>query len=573
MRIFILISYALLALGNNLLAVGIGQKGKVLEFGWDMPDVPYLEKHLEEAEKTPFDGVVIDLGRRNKWSGFSKRQLGFAWKAWQKGKISQELMDDVKSDIAMISKINSDLLSESFILFNANPGGVDWFDEEGMSNVVENWRFIAKAVKKCGMKGIFFDIEYYAKRPGPGWRPCIWSFKALNKVSGLDFEKYQKQVFKQAVRIMSTIKQENPDITIIFTFGNELLYGNTQRGIVFDRYSLLPSFIDGFIKEAGPGIRIVDGYEKAYGFKSAVSFRTAKKLIYKCSSFSKYPKLYRKKIEAGFGLFVDLVASSKWHTEIKNFKKNFYTPSELAFAIQQGLKNGSYVWLYSHKINWWNKKNCPVEYLDAINKAKKKVSVKIIEHSTRKILPFEPSYSSVINYIKKSKKISMFEMDLKNNFETFALPLKWKFMPDPKKLGRLERWFSKSSKLKWHTITVPEWWNCKGSKWERYQGDAWYQVKVSVAEVMKNKKKYLLFTGIDEEADIWLNSKLSAEYNLASGGWNLPFVIDIPKDLNEFLLTIKVNGGDCYAGIWGSVYIIISRKNIEYIPYLNISSK
>src|SRR2546421_6804594 len=32
---------------------------KLIEFGWDEPDTPFLRQHIAEMEKTPFDGCVF----------------------------------------------------------------------------------------------------------------------------------------------------------------------------------------------------------------------------------------------------------------------------------------------------------------------------------------------------------------------------------------------------------------------------------------------------------------------------------------------------------------------------------
>ncbi len=535
------------------------QPGKLIEFGWDMPDIPFLIKNLKRLEELPFDGLVIDLGRRNKWSGAPVGEKGFAWSAWQKEKCSEGLVKRMNSDIELLAKTKNNALKDSFIQFNASPGGVDWYDEDGIKNVINNWKTVAKAVRLSGVKGIFFDIEYYAKGKGPNWQPCIWRYKDMPLKNKYSYKEYQDQVYKQALNIIKAIREECPKMTIMFTFGNELLYGTNKRGAIFKRYSLLPAFIDGFLKGAGENITIVDGYEQAYGFKDSVSFKSARDIIEHVSYFSRLPKLYKNKMHVGFGLFIDTYASSAWHTQPDELKKNFYTPDELAYAVQQGLKYGDYVWIYTHKINWWQGTHCPEEYIQALRKAKKKTLSPSKEHSIRNSPKHRPAYSTARMYIKQDD--SFITTPLWKQYRlVLSLPVKWMFKIDVEQLGELKKWYSNNiSVFDWENIVVPEWWNCKGSKWENYSGVAWYKVNFRVPKWAKGKKIALLFTGVDEEARIWLNGKFVGEHNLAAAGWDIPFLFDVSKytDTDKInILTVRVDGGDAYGGIWRPVYLI-----------------
>ena len=552
------------------------QTGKLLEFGWDMPDVPFLVKNLKRLDNLPFDGVVIDLGRRNKWSGSPVRKLGFAWSAWQKKKSSKELITRMNSDIKLLSQVKNDALKDCFIQFNANPGGVNWYDEDGIKNVINNWRTIAKAVKLSRVKGIFFDIEYYAKIKGPGWQPCIWSYKDMSSKNKYSYKEYQEQVYKQSLKIIKVIREECPKMTIIFTFGNELLYGTNKRGAVFKRHSLLPAFIDGFLKGAGENITIVDGYEQAYGFKDSVSFKSARNIVEHVSYFSRLPELYKDKMHMGFGLFIDVYARTAWHTRPDEFKKNFYTPDELAYAVQQGLKYGDYVWIYTQKINWWKGEFCPEEYIQALKKAKKKVLTPSKKHSIRKSPKHKPTYATARRYIKQDDYHITTPLWEKYRL-VLTLPVQWKFKTDIAQCGEVKKWYSKSTNISdWQNIIVPEWWNCKGSKWENYSGVAWYRVNFRIPKWTNGRKMTLLFTGVDEEAKIWLNGKFVGEHNLASAGWDVPFLFDVSKYVDTKKvnsLTVRVNGGDAYGGIWRSVYLITPIAKLKSNIYLYQNAK
>lgn len=52
---------------NLLLIAGLSrvnaQNVKIIEFGWDYPDVNQLEKRLDLMQHTPFDGICFSLQR------------------------------------------------------------------------------------------------------------------------------------------------------------------------------------------------------------------------------------------------------------------------------------------------------------------------------------------------------------------------------------------------------------------------------------------------------------------------------------------------------------------------------
>ncbi len=534
--------------------------GKLIEFGWDMPDVPFLVKHIDRLEKLPFDGVVIDLGRRNTWSGAKERKIGFAWRFWQKAPISPDLRKRINEDVKLLKQVKKGVFRNSFVQVNAHPGGIDWFDDSAMKNIIENWKLIARAVKQIGVKGIFFDIEWYAKRKGPGYRFCIWKYSTMPNASKYTYQQYKTKVYERAKEIIKAIKTECPKMTIMFTFGNELVVGTSD--LPNDRYGLLPAFIDGFLVGCGDGITIVDGYEHAYGFREPGQFEKARKLtLVDCAKMSRFPRLYRKKMHIGYGLFIDRLGNAEWFTSPEDFIRNVYTPDELAYVVQSGLKYGDYVWIYTQKINWWTGSNCPKEYIEALRKAKEgkakrpqKRKFSLIkkarisgQYTTARQYPLFGEYTYMGNIWRKYQIV-------------VKLPTVWKFKVDPKRIGEKEKWFDpRCEDTRWDEIIVPEWWNCVDEKWKNYYGVGWYRVKFRLPRWAQGKKLLIYFGGVDEVTKVWLNGNFIGEFNIGSAGWNKPFQFEITKFVSfdkPNILTVRVDGGGAYGGIWRSVYII-----------------
>lgn len=126
----------------------------------------------------------------------------------------------------------------------------------------------------------------------------------------------------------------------------------------------------------------------------------------------------------------------------------------------------------------------------------------------------------------------------------------------------------------WEKITIPH-----TAKIEplvvnnQFQGTCWYQKKFKVAN-SKNKKVFLYFEGVMQEADVWINDQKVTNHK---GGY-LPFTIDVTPFLKSKgnIIKIKVNNEDnpeflpgkplkdldfnYYGGIYRNVYLITTDK-------------
>ena len=126
----------------------------------------------------------------------------------------------------------------------------------------------------------------------------------------------------------------------------------------------------------------------------------------------------------------------------------------------------------------------------------------------------------------------------------------------------------------WEKITIPH-----TAKIEplvvnnQFQGTCWYQKKFTVSNA-KNKKVFLYFEGVMQEADVWINDQKVTNHK---GGY-LPFTVDVTPFLKSKNNTIKVkvNNEDnpeflpgkplkdldfnYYGGIYRNVYLITTDK-------------
>ena len=94
----------------------------------------------------------------------------------------------------------------------------------------------------------------------------------------------------------------------------------------------------------------------------------------------------------------------------------------------------------------------------------------------------------------------------------------------------------------WEIITIPH-----TAKIEplvvnnQFQGNCWYQKKFTVPNA-KNKKVFLYFEGVMQEADVWINDQKLTNHK---GGY-LPFTVDVTPFLKskENTIKVKVNNED-----------------------------
>lgn len=322
---------------------------KLIATGWDMPDTKRLRENLAEIESRPFDGIVIEvLGRKDdKNKNTCKLRWAFLDEKWDR-KWFQPAIDDLRA-----CKFKK--LTDNFILFNANPGGVDWFDDAGWANIADHWRIAAWVAKQSGVKGILFDPEPYMrdhKQFGYPMQP------ARNKHT---FAEYRRQARLRGRQVMKAISAEYKDITIFCYFLNSIqrwALAQSKPASVLEKsgYGLFPAFIDGWLDAAGAGVTLVDGCESAYRYnsqreylESAVFIKgDAQKLISPANCAR-----YRAQVQVSYGMYLDVYTnpkSSPWYVDPLGGTRVKRLQTNLASAMRCA---DEYVWVYGEKFRWW----------------------------------------------------------------------------------------------------------------------------------------------------------------------------------------------------------------------------
>jgi hypothetical protein len=336
----------LAAFSHNCSALEMRIQKKLVATGWDHSDSQTLLNNLEQMEKRPFDGVVIYLTGRTTEDKPCQLHQSFVNQKWER-QWFQLCIDQLKG-----CKFKQ--FTDNFILFGANPGDVDWFDDEGWQNIVEHWRIAAWAAKQSGMRGILFDPEPYTE-PYSQFR-----YDAQPGRRQHSFDDYYAKARQRGREVMKAVAQEYPDITIFCYFMNSInaaATGNPDPRSVLATmgYGLYPAFIDGWLDVTPPTIIFVDGCESAYLYNSRQQFLESAVLIRGACQEMVSPEnraRYRSQVQVGFGIYLDAYwnPAGPWYIDglggprIERLRANVTTALNTA---------DQYVWIYGEKFRWW----------------------------------------------------------------------------------------------------------------------------------------------------------------------------------------------------------------------------
>ncbi|MGC9316491.1 MAG: sugar-binding protein [Armatimonadota bacterium] len=213
--------------------------------------------HLPEHERRPFDGVVLKLNggvrpfQRQRWD-------------------ENEFIDDYEA----LTRLRSHTLTDNFLWLNTS-AVMDWFDDEQWEIVLQNTRMMARAAALGQCAGLWVDPEGYGQSPWP-------YFDAIGREEH-SFEEFHAQVMRRGEQWIQAIEEELPAPRLLFAFlvpTNRLTYDlqwpvqRIRDDIPRMRYALLPSFVNGILRGAGPDTVLVEGNEHSYYYRSAEEYRT-----------------------------------------------------------------------------------------------------------------------------------------------------------------------------------------------------------------------------------------------------------------------------------------------------------
>ena len=335
----------------------------MLEFGWDEPDTGFLRAHIVQMQRSPFDGCVFHADYRKS----DGTQGSFTWQCWGTNAFSRADLDGAFLDLRSTGFGH---FNRNFLRFNTTPAKIDWFDDH--TAVITNAELAAQLAHASHCPGLLFDIEQY---DGP-----LFEYHKQRDAGTKSWEVYAAQVRRRGFEVIQAFQKGYPNLTIFLTFGYTLPWHETNGGkkpLADCRYGLLAPFLDGMVEGARGHTRVVDGYELAYGYKTAAQFAAARR------SFSEEvlpivrdSEKYRQVFSLAFGLWLDHDwRKVGWNTEDPG--KNYFSPETLGTTTREALRVADeYVWIYSETPRWWSGEGKPVklpaDYGGALRQAKVK---------------------------------------------------------------------------------------------------------------------------------------------------------------------------------------------------------
>lgn len=370
------------------------QPKKLIEFGGDAPDTSLLAARIRDMENTPFDGCVFQLTSDSPRG--RERRADFSWEGWGSRAFTKREMQQVVNDLKSTEFKN---FTDCFAQFNSAPGDVDWFSPD-FSIVVNNARLASWIAKEGGVKGVFFDTEYYQSR--------LWEYHKQVHAKTKSYQEYAAQLRKRGTEVMQAFQSEYPEITIILSYGYSGPWvdahpwpfvpgqdafpekSNDPRKLKFVPYGLQAPFMDGMIDAAGPKVRLIDGSEFTYTHARQQEFLKARQMfrqevlpLMAEDVRTKYPRVFSQAL----ALWIDVNWRQPGGWNFTDFTNNHWQPEEFQLALTNALKHtDEYVWLYSEHVSWFPpSRNVPAAYVEAVRNARSAAGLRDLKWEEKQV--------------------------------------------------------------------------------------------------------------------------------------------------------------------------------------------
>ena len=493
---------------------------KLIEFGTFFPDPSFIRQNIDEMEKIPFDGVAIETGK--------------AWKMWSRTRLNP---GDLQPAIEDLKATKFGRFTDNFIymvtFFPTKQDEMGFFDPD-WSSIAYNAACLARVAKESGCKGLLIDPEDYAPAG-------IWSYTGSRVNTGHSYEEYVTKARERGREFIRAISKEYPDITILILHGYEISASHSEE------YPLLRHFLDGICEAAEPGMVLVDGYEKSYGYVSPKLFKDGRKeILTEGKAKSSSPSAYEQHVRMGFGIWLD------YGREICDSPEVFRAALSNAMA-----KSDKYVWVYSERVRWWDPicsrpASVPDPYIKALGLARKGPGPG--KHPAEREFP--PAKATKISGHDDAETFA--EMK-KTMTEVFDFPKDgWKLKYDESKSG-LEMWNgAKLDDSKWLPVSIGKFWD---EMYGKHEGYGWYRLKFTAPAKTDGKQIFLIVGAADESAWVWLNSWKVGSHadDDYEESWQQAFALDVtpyirPGQEND--LAIRVLNREGAGGLWKSIKLM-----------------
>lgn len=312
---------------------------KVIDLSWSNPTVDYLEKHIQEMNRTaPVDGLTIRVrGEQVKWK--EKNLFAFQY-LWSGCPLEYSHFE---KEVARLKKIPFGRFTDNFLYSTTYSYDTDWFNDAEWKTVAANFGVAARAAREAGLKGFLFDIEEYGKK--------FWNYNNLNTKTSP--EETRKIIYKRGQQWGKAVFAAYPDITLFMPF--MLTMGHVGP--------LTVPFVNGIMSVMPPQARIIEGSEEmGYHSSTPEAYFAVHRRYWNAADDTAvvYPENRTKYLtQTSFApaFYLDAYVREKlqrWYSLkpqilrdgiLTVFRRN------LAAAVSEGRE---YIWLYGEHGCWWN---------------------------------------------------------------------------------------------------------------------------------------------------------------------------------------------------------------------------
>lgn len=350
----------------NLVAQEPTASVRVITCGWNAPTLTQFARDVSEMQveisseissELPLTGAVLSLhadsGNPNPLA--TAHGLSHEHKDWKNL--------DVQRSIDAFAACDQSRMPDNYLLLNSNPGDVDWTNDAGWSVIVNHYRAAARIAKASGMRGLLLDFEPYTDPH----RQFQYSRQA--DAAKHPFSHYKTVTRKRGRQVMQAMLEEFPGIELNSYFLlSYLIDDHPYRGpspagrsdadwcLAGHSYGLLPAYLDGILDIATADVRLIDGCENAYWFKTEAQFRRCAQGVRGRAASLLSPEnreKYRRQISVAFPIYLDAIhptLAGRYTLQPERPDRLNLFRRNMAAAIRYG---DGLVWLYGENGRWW----------------------------------------------------------------------------------------------------------------------------------------------------------------------------------------------------------------------------
>lgn len=321
-----------LSASNVSIAQNLNNK-KLIEFGWDYPNVSFLKANISKMVKAPFDGVVFSFDF-DIYNSFDTIQY-----------------PDSKFQYQDLAKIQWKTFTDNFLFVRGvSYTGAHWLDDQSWLKISQNLKKVSEALKISKAKGIGFDPEFYYN--DSTLNPWVYRASWYNNMS---YQEVGSYVRKRGIQFIQALQTSKPDVKILCFWLLDLVDMQSQiQSISKTAMALYPFFIEGMLQGKNKTSEIIDGNESSYWFQKPENFIQSGEYLRKRGENFIEKSLQSKfeKVQLAQAIYFDWI-----YAKLPEYDKGYDRQTKdrwLEYNLYNAFKTSDkYVWFYNERLNWW----------------------------------------------------------------------------------------------------------------------------------------------------------------------------------------------------------------------------